>query len=127
MHGKIRDAWGLEAQQHRARLKTQLVSGGLNTDNFGSLTRALAQQYPATAGYTTFQRDGCTPCSYSHFNDGIRNAPNDKARFDVVNGMWMKDVNQWTTDMKDLPNGLLRGLARSGRHVDTMTVMDFHR
>ena len=115
-------------QQHRAAPEDPIGQRGLNTDNFGSLTRALAQQCPSDRfGYTTFQRDGVySMFSYSHFYDSIRNAPNDKARFDVVNGMWMKDVNQWTTDMSDLPNvgyyvAYWRGLAAA----HTMTVMDF--
>ncbi|HET8869176.1 MAG TPA: pectin acetylesterase-family hydrolase [Aquabacterium sp.] len=129
LHDKIRDAWGLEASTGIVpRLKSQMVSGGLDVDNFGSLTRALAKQFPADRfGYTTFQRDGVySMFSYSYFYDSIRNAPTDKDRFDVVNTMWMKDVNQWVADMSDLPNvgyyvAYWRGLAAS----HTMTVMDF--
>ena len=44
--------------------------------------------------------------------------PDDRSKFDVVNGMWMKDVNRWVADMQDLPNvgyyvGYWRGLAAS--------------
>lgn len=130
LHDKIRDAWGLEASTGIVpRLKTQMATGGgLNTENFGSIGRGLAKQYPSDRfGYTTFQRDGVySMFSYSYFYDSIKNAPDDKTRFDVVNNMWMKDVNQWVTDMNDLPNvgyyvAYWRGLAAA----HTMTVMDF--
>ena len=130
LHDKIRDAWGLEASTGIIpRLKTQLAAGGgLNPDNYGTLARGLAKQYPSDRfGYTTFQRDGVySMFSYAYFYDSIKNAPNEVAKFDVVNNMWMKDVNQWTADMNDLPNvgyyvAYWRGLAAA----HTMTVFDF--
>lgn len=128
LHTKIREAWGLtEPTGIVPRLLTQLP-GSLDANNFGNITKGLSQQFPNDRfGFATFQRDGVySMFSYASFFDSVKNAPDDKTKFDVVNSLWMKDVNQWVADLSTLPNvGIYvpywRGLGAS----HTLTVFDF--
>jgi hypothetical protein len=109
LHEKVRSSWGLD--EPGSLLGTYHGKPGFDVNNFGSVVRSLALQYPQDRfSYALFQTDAnFSAFSYAKFHADIIGAPNEATRQTRLNQRWRQDIAQW------LP--LLNSHANVGYHM----------
>ncbi|MEK8031625.1 pectin acetylesterase-family hydrolase [Ideonella sp. DXS29W] len=101
----IRVSWGLDLPGGMIpTLQAKLPT--LNVDNMGSLSGALARQYPKDRfGYLLFQEDAIfAGFSYLDFFPDIANEPNPDKQKRMLNALWRQDIAAWLPLLDAEPN-----------------------
>jgi Pectinacetylesterase len=99
LHTRIREAWGLDAPE--GIVPTVLAAlPGFRPDDLGSVSAALALQYPQDRfGYMSFQADATFAAfSYAGFDPALAAAAavaDDAARRARLLASWERDLEQW--------------------------------
>lgn len=101
---------------------------GLDANNMGSLSPALAHKYPKDRfGYMVFQEDMIfSGFSYVDFYPAIANAPNIAQRNERLNEKWRQDLSLWLPLLEMRPNVDYHvPTYRSFNEAHCLTIVDF--
>ncbi|MCW7540385.1 pectinacetylesterase family protein [Aquabacterium sp. A7-Y] len=126
LHNRIREAWGLD--RPGALLSLYAGRPGLDPDNLGSVTSALALSYPEDRfSYGLFQKDGVySAFSYAKFYPDIQNAPDEATRRTLINQRWRQDISQWLPQLDTHANvGYHIPFWRALADAHCLTIVDF--
>ncbi|AKJ31810.1 pectin acetylesterase-family hydrolase [Caldimonas brevitalea] len=126
LHNRIREAWGLD--RPGGMIESFANRAGLDVNNLGSVSSALAQSYPQDRfSYLLFQADGVySDFSYAKFFPDIQNAPDAATRRALINARWQQDIAQWLPQLRQHDNvGYHVAFWRELSDSHCLTLVDF--
>lgn len=105
LHQRIRQAWGLDTPDGLLQ-RVMAPLPGFNAEDLGSMSPALAMQYPNDRfAYMSFIADRTfSAFSYAKFNPAIRDAADEATRRPLLLAAWERDLARWTAALEPFAN-----------------------